>query len=106
TENQAEPIARQPALVIPDHLDGAHLLGALLCEHRLVGIGEERTPAAEVADRAPELAGGGPSTRLHRDRVPDAIHIRLPDVAPRRRRLRIETQAREADRLEEFLTDV
>ena len=87
---QAEPVARQPALVLGDHLHGAHLLGARLREDRLVGIGEERAPAAEIADRPPQLPGRGPRAGLDVDRLPDAVGVRLRDVALRRRGLRLE----------------
>ena len=50
-EPEAEPVAPRPALVVGDRLHGAHLLGARRREDGLVGIGEERAPAADVRGR-------------------------------------------------------
>ena len=103
---EAEPVARQPALVVGDRLHRPHLLGARRGEHGLVGIGEERAPAADVAGRPPQLARRRPGAGLHADRVPDAVGVRLREVALRCRRLRLEAHPRQADRLEQPLADV
>ena len=105
-EPEAEPVARQPALVVGDRLHGAHLLGARRREDRLVGIGEERAPAADVGGRPPQLSRRRPGARLDADRLPDAVGVRLREVSLRRRLLRLEAHAREADRLEQPLADV
>ena len=103
---QAESIARQPALVVGDHLHRPHLLGARGGKHRLVRIREERAPAADVAGRRPQLARRRPGAGLHADRVPDAVRVRLREVALRCRRLRLEAHPRQSDRLEQALADV
>ena len=92
--------------MLGDDLHGSHLLGALLREHRFVGIREELAPAAQVADRPPELARGRPGARLDVDRIPDAVGVRLRDVALCRRRQSLEAQPRQPDGLEELLADV
>ena len=103
---EPEPVARQPALVVVDRLHRPHLLGARGGKHGLVGIREERAPAADVAGRRPQLARRRPGAGLHADRVPDAVGVRLREVALRCRRLRLEAHPRQADRLEQALADV
>ena len=103
---EAEPVARLPALVVGDDLQRAHLLGRRARQHGLVWIREERAPAADVACRSPQLARRRPRAGLHADRVPDAVGVRLREVALGGRRLRLEAHARQADRLEQPFADV
>ena len=105
-QTEAEPVAREPALVVGDRLHRAHLLGARRGEHGLVRIGKERAPAADVAGRPPQLACGRPRAGLNPDRVPDPVGVRLGEIALGRRRLRLEAHARQPDGLEQPLADV
>ena len=92
--------------MVVDRLHRPHLLGTRGGEHRLVGIGEEGAPAADVAHRPPELPRGRPRAGLHADRVPDAVGVRLREVALGGRRLRLEAHPFQSDRLEQPLADV
>ena len=92
--------------MVRDRLQGPHLLDGRALEHRLVGVGEKRRPAREVAHRAPELACGDPRARVHRSRGPRSLDVRLDEVPGRGRLDWLEGRPLETDGPQDPLRDV
>ena len=98
---EAEPVAAGPANVVVDRLHRPHLLDGRLREHRLVRLGEESGPAAEVAHRTPHLTGRDPAAGLDGGLDDGALDVLLHEVAGGRRRLGLEADPTEPERIEQ-----
>ena len=105
-QHQAEAVAARPAHVVVDRLHGSHLLDGLPLQHGLVGLGEKPRPPAEVAHGSPQLAGRDPGPGLDGRLVPDALDVRLHEIARRGRCRGLEARACQSERLQEPLPDV